>query len=73
MVFKKGDVCIVAEESRNDQLDDRFGKRPCLWVGAGNQLVKVASFSSEDKARLFVKWMEYMLNLSKDESNVRLG
>ena len=61
MIFKKGDVCIIAEESRNDQLDDRFGKRPCLWVGSGNQLTKVASFSSEDKARLFVKWMKYFL------------
>lgn len=65
MIFKKGDVCIVAEESRNDQLDDRFGKRPCLWVGAGNQLTKVASFSSEDKARLFVKWMEYLMNVER--------
>ena len=61
MTFKKGDVYIIAETSRNDQLDDKFGKRPCLWVGAGNQLTKVASFSNEDKARLFVKWMEYFL------------
>ena len=65
MVFKKGDVCIVAEVSRNDQLVDRSGKRPCLWVGAGNQLTKVASFSSEDKARLFVKWMEYLMNTER--------
>lgn len=62
MIFRKGDVCIVAETSRNDQLDDAFGKRPCLWVGAGNQLTKVASFSNEDKAKLFVKWMEYMFD-----------
>ena len=61
MIFKKGDVYIIAETSRNEHLDDVFGKRPCLWVGAGNQLVKVASFSNEDKANLFCKWMKYIL------------
>ena len=61
MVFRKGDVCIIAETSRNEQLNDAFGKRPCLWVGAGNQLVKVASFSNEDRARTFCNWMKYIL------------
>lgn len=65
MLFRKGDMYIVAETTKNEHLDDRFGKRPRLWAGAGNQLIKVASFSSEDKARLFVKWMEFLMSAER--------
>jgi hypothetical protein len=34
-------------------------------------MVKVASFGSEDKARLFCKWLDYMFGLNNDEQAVK--
>lgn len=37
-----------------------FGKvRPELYIGEGNQLLKVACFGSEEKAEKFEEWLRY--------------
>ena len=48
-------------------------KNPALWIGTEepNQIVKVASFSSKDKADTFCKWLEYLLGFSNDEQAVK--
>lgn len=52
---------------------DGFGKNPGLWIGTKdpNQMVKVASFGSEDKAKQFCKWLDYMLGTDDDERAVK--
>lgn len=62
MKYKRGGVSISVYQL------DGFGKSPALWIGTDepNQMVKVASFGSEDKAKLFCKWLEYLLELSND-------
>ncbi len=60
MTYSRGDVKISIEKI------DGFGKNPGLWIGSGNQLVKVASFGSEDKAQTFCKWLEYLFGLGEE-------
>lgn len=66
MTYKRGRVSISVYQL------DGFGKNPSLWIGTEepNQTVKVASFGSEDKAKLFCKWLEYMLGINNDEQAV---
>ena len=66
MTYKRGQVSISVHQL------DGFGKRPALWIGTDdpNQMVKVASFGSEDKANLFCKWLEYLIGLTIDEQDV---
>ena len=56
MTYGLGDVSISVEKI------DGFGKNPGLWIGTSNpnQMVKVASFGSEDKAEQFCRWFEYI-------------
>lgn len=67
MRYEKGNVIISVEQI------DGFGKNPGLWIGTNdpNQCVKVASFGSEDKAKTFCKWLEYLLGLNDDETKVK--
>ena len=67
MTYKRGQVSISVHQL------DGFGKRPALWIGTEepNQMVKVASFGSEDKANLFCKWLEYLLGFNSDEGSVK--
>ena len=67
MTYKRGQVSISVHQL------DGFGKNPALWIGTENpnQMVKVASFGSEDKANLFCKWIEYMLGFNNDEGWVK--
>lgn len=51
MCFSKGHKIISIERWFDE-------KRPGLYVGEGNQLLKVASFGSEEKARIFVKMLQ---------------
>lgn len=60
MVYKRGDVSISVERIEG------FGKNPGLWIGTGNSMVKVASFGSEDKARNFCKYLDYILGLEQE-------
>lgn len=66
MTYKRGQVSISVHQL------DGFGKNPALWIGTDNpnQTVKVASFGSEDKAKLFCKWLEYILGFTNDEKTV---
>ena len=59
MTYKKGNVVISVEQV------DGFGKRPSLWIGTRdpNEVVKVASFKSEDAANQFCRWFEYLLGM----------
>lgn len=52
---------------------DGFGKNPGLWIGTANpnMSVKVASFGSEDKAKLFCKWLEYITGINNDREAVK--
>lgn len=67
MTYKRGAVGISVHQL------DGFGKNPALWISTDepNQMVKVASFGSEDKAKLFCKWLEYMLGFNNDEQAVK--
>jgi len=61
MTYNRDDVFISVEQI------DGFGKNPGLWIGTRdpNQMVKVASFGSEEKANLFCKWFEYMIGIAE--------
>ncbi len=63
MTYKRGNVTISIYQLNG------FGKKPSLWIGSEkpNQIVKVASFGSEEKALLFCKWLDYMLGLNDEE------
>lgn len=66
--YKRKGVSISVEQI------DGFGKEPGLWIGteSPNTRVKVASFGSEDKARLFIKWLDYIIGVTDDEGSVKL-
>lgn len=68
MTYKRGQVSISVYQL------DGFGKKPSLWIGTEepNQMVKVASFGSKEKADTFCKWLEYMLGINNDEREVKL-
>lgn len=53
MTYGKGEYSITV--TRFEQLE----KRPGLYIGSGNQLLKCASFGNEHKAELFCEWLEY--------------
>lgn len=63
MTLNRDNVIISVEKI------DGFGKKPGLWIGTKdpNQLVKVASFGSEDKAKQFEKWLRYIIGISSEE------
>ena len=44
------------------------GKKPGLYIGEGNEFIKVGNFASEEKAKLFEERLEYMFgkNLIRD-------
>ena len=72
MTYIKGDCTISVERIEG------MGKRKGLFVGTQNeycsQLTKVASFSSDDMADIFCKWLEYFLfdkkiEVESDEKN----
>ena len=67
MKYQRGNVFIEVEKV------DGFGKKHGLWIGTNdpNQMVKVASFGSEDKARTFCKWLDYMFGLNDDGVEVK--
>ena len=67
MTYKRGRVSISVHQL------DGFGKNPALWIGTDepNQMVRVASFGSNDKADKFCKWLDYLLGLNDDESEVK--
>lgn len=55
MTYSKGGKFISIEI--NDLLG---GRKPGLYIGTPNQLLKVASFASYEKANIFREYLEYM-------------
>lgn len=64
MVHSKGSKFIAIE--LNDLLG---GKKPGLYIGEGMAMVKVASFSTFEKANIFEEYLRYFFDgmLKKDE------
>ena len=63
MTYSKGGRMISIEKQ------PLFGKvKPELYIGEGNQLLKVASFGSVEKAEKFEEWLQYFFGdrLEKD-------
>lgn len=44
-------------------------KRKCLYVGNEYCIEKVASFSNDEQANVFERYLEYFLGLQKGEPN----
>ena len=64
MTYSKGGRMISIEKQ------PLFGKvKPELYIGEGNQLLKVASFGSVEKAEKFEEWLQYFFGdrLEKDK------
>ena len=63
MRYERGNVIIEVSKV------DGFGKNPGLWIGTKdpNTVIKVAAFGSDDKAKTFCKWLEYMTGLTDKE------
>lgn len=55
MIYKRGDFGISVSQV------NRFGKNPSLWIHDKNSMVKVASFGSEEKAKLFLNYLDWLL------------
>ena len=55
MIYKRGDFGICVSQV------DGFGKRPSLWVNNKNSMMKVASFGSDEKAKLFMKYLDWLV------------
>lgn len=64
MTYSKGNKMISIEI--NDLLG---GRKPGLYIGEGNKLLKVASFATYDKANIFDEFLRYFFGemLKKDE------
>ena len=63
MTYSKGGRMISIEKQ------PLFGKvKPELYIGEGNQLLKVASFGSVEIAEKFEEWLQYFFGdrLEKD-------
>lgn len=52
--YSKGNKAISVEKIEG------FGKNPGLWVVEGNEHLKVASFGSEEKAKIFQDTLEFL-------------
>lgn len=55
MIYKRGDFGISVSQV------DGFGKRPSLWVHNKNCMIKLASFGSEEKAKIFMEYLDWLL------------
>lgn len=68
MTYSKGHKMISIE------MRPLFGKtRPELYIGEGNQLLKVASFGSVEKAEKFEEWLEYFFEDMLEKNDRRKG
>jgi len=64
MTYSKGQKMISIERK------PLFGKvKPELYIGEGNELLKVACFGSVEKAEKFEEWLQYFFGdrLVKDD------
>ena len=54
-VYAKGN-CMIAVEPPGTVFNT--GKRPALYIGKGNELLKVGTFGSETKAEMFEDYLK---------------
>lgn len=57
-VYRRGDYGISVSQV------DGFGKRPSLWVRDKNRMIKVASFGSDEKAVLFMEYLDWLFSIN---------
>lgn len=57
MIYRKGEKIIEVSKI------EFAGKRPSLFVGQGNKVAKVASFSSDESAKKFCDFLDEFLEL----------
>ena len=60
MIYKRGDFGISVSQV------DGFGKNPSLWVHNKNTLIKVASFGSEEKSKMFMEYLDWLVLLNAE-------
>lgn len=64
MLYRRGEYGITVEQI------DGFGKRPGLWIRRGNTMRKMASFGSEEKAKIFEQYLDYLLTNEKEPEDI---
>ena len=63
MTYSKGHKMISIE------MQPLFGKvKPELYIGEGNELLKVACFGSVEKAKKFEEWLRYFFGEMLDKN-----
>lgn len=67
MVYSKAEYMICVENK------PIFGKRPELYIGTGNSMLKVASFGSFEKAKMFEEFLEYFFYNKPPTTNIKHG
>lgn len=55
MIYKRGNFGVSVSQV------DGFGKNPSLWVHNRNSMIKVASFASEEKAKMFMQYLDWLV------------
>ena len=60
MIYKRGDFGISVSQV------DGFGKKPSLWVHDKNCMIKVASFGNEEKAKMFMQYLDWIVFQNAD-------
>jgi hypothetical protein len=58
--YKKDDFIIAVEKIAG------FGQHKGLWIGKGNEIIKVASFGNDDKAEMFMRYLDYYLGVTDE-------
>lgn len=60
MIYKRGDFGISVSQL------DGFGKNPSLWVHNKNTMLKVASFGSEEKGNIFMRYLDWLVLINAE-------
>lgn len=60
-MYRRGDYGISVEKI------DGFGKNPGLWIHHNNVATKVASFGSDEKAKRFTEYLNYLVLINGKE------
>ena len=60
MIYKRGDFGISVSQV------DGFGKKPSLWIHDKNSMIKVASFGSEEKAKMFMDYLDWLVLINAE-------
>ena len=61
MIYRRGNYGISVEKVQG------FGKNAALWVHHNNVAIKVASFSNDKKAEMFLKYLDWLTLINRKE------